>query len=514
MTATLNKWDILDSDEVGWKPHPKQVEVVSSSARNRVVSAGRRFGKSDIGGHELIPEAFLTFSQRVQLKEENKRREFWIVGPEYSDSEKEFRVIYNSMKKLGMPFDKPGTYYDAIHGSMHISAWDGVFQVHAQSAKIPDTLVGEGLSGVILAEAAKLKERVWTKFIRPTLSDFEGWALFSSTPEGKNWFYDAYRKGKDPKNPDWSSWRCPAWLNPYVYKTPTRTAHVKKLQALMKDDNPRYRSMSVGDIVQEFNLIIDSEIQSLIMDITEESFNQEIGADFSEFVGRVFKNFDEEVHVGDFVFDPTWETYGAVDYGFTNPSVWLLIQVGPWGDVRVLDEMYEPGLTAEEFAKEIKRRGLCPEGLRTFYPDPASPGDTRQLESILKVRSTGGTGGELKPRLDRIRQALKTRPVTLPVDHPDRHPELTIDRRCVNMIREMNDYRYPEKRSQQDTNHVEAPMKKDDHAPEALGRFYAGKFGTPDRIASQARTSSAFKGGREKSPLGRTESGIYIPGRR
>lgn len=491
MTVMLNKWDVLDNPKVGWSPHSVQEKIVSSGARFRVVSAGRRFGKSDVGGHELIPEALLTYSQSVQLKEENKRREFWIVGPEYTDSEKEFRVIYNSMKKLEIPFDRPGTYYDAIGGSMHISAFDGTFQVHGKSAKHPDSLVGEGLCGAILAEAAKLKERVWTKSIRPTLADFKGWGIFTSTPEGKNWFYKAWQQGKDPRNPDWESWKCPSWLNPYVYTTPTSTADVKKLQQMLEIQGPSGRNAL--ELVKQYDLKIDSEIVSLLMDLTPESFNQEIGADFTEFVGRVFKGFDEEVHVGDFEFNPEWETVGAVDYGFTNPNVWLLIQIGPWGDVRVIDEYYKPGLTAEEFAKDVRDMGLCPGGVRTFYPDPASPGDTKQLEAILKVRHTGGTGGELKNRLDRIRQSLKPRPFELPNGHPDKIPQLMIDRRCANVIREMQDYRYPERRSQADINSIENPMKKDDHTPEALGRFFAGKFGTPDRIAGRARRHKAMK---------------------
>ena len=59
----------------------------------RVVSAGRRFGKSNLGGHELTAEAIFTKYVAEQYLEEGKRREFWIVGPEYTDSEKEFRVL-------------------------------------------------------------------------------------------------------------------------------------------------------------------------------------------------------------------------------------------------------------------------------------------------------------------------------------------------------------------------------------------------------------------------------------
>lgn len=470
-------------DKIGWAPHPGQLTVICSRCRNRVVAAGRRFGKSEIGGHKLFCEALNTRLVKSMLDDLGKRREFWIVGPSYTDSEKEFRVLWNTCERAGLKehFDKPGTYNNPQVGDMHLSLWDGRFQVHAKSEKHPDSLVGEGLSGVVLAEAAKLKERTYNKLIRPTLADFNGWCDMTSTPEGKNWFYRMWKRGQDPNRPDWFSFRGPSWMNPYVYPEGATDAGIDALrQAIV--------SGAVLD-ADLYSLIgIDPEVASLVADLTEESFNQEIAALFTEFVGRVFKSFDEEVHVGDFTFDRGWKTYGAVDYGFTNPSVWLLLQVDRFGErVRVLDEVYESGLTNEEFAAAILARGLAPADMLGFYPDPASPGDTRVLENKLKVKAKGGTGGELPPRLDAIRAALKDRNSHLAYGHPDRVPALQFDRKCTRTIQDFLNYRYPEKRTQVDTNAPELPMKKDDHGPEALGRFYAGHFGTPHRQARRAR---------------------------
>lgn len=484
---SLDKWAVLDG--IGWNPHPGQLRIAECPTRNRVVSAGRRFGKSDVGGHELVPEALFTAPLADQLKEQGNRREFWIVGPEYSDAEKEFRVLWNELTKMGVPFDRPGSYNDPIGGSLHISLWGGAFQVHGKSAKYPESLVGEALSGVIMAEAAKLKEKVWTKYIRPTLADFGGWSLMTSTPEGKNWFYEYWQRGQDPRNTDWASFRMPSWVNPYVYKTPTRTGDVKKLQALTT--MTAFKDMPLKEIVQSQGLLVDGEILSLMDDLTPEAFNQEIGADFTEFVGRVFKEFDEEIHVRNLDFNPDWETVGACDYGYTNPNVWLLIQIGPWGEVHVLDEIYQPGLDADEFADEIRDQGLCPPGLRKFYPDPASPGDSRILEKKLRIRAQGGTGGELKDRIHAIRNSLKESPLHVPRGHVDRRPKLIIDRKCKGLINDMNEMRYPEKKEQNSTDSQEKPMKKDDHGPEALGRFFRGYFGTPAQVAGRSRSGKA-----------------------
>lgn len=497
--AELDKWALYDDPHVNWKPHSGQLVIAEDNSRYQVASCGRRFGKSVVGGMRLLPEALLTKGLENQLIAEGKRREFWIVGPEYSDAEKEFRVLWNALNRLEVPFDKPGSYNNPESGQLHISLWNGTFQVHGKSAKYPDQLVGEGLSGAILAEAAKLKERVWVKYIRPTLADFKGWALMTSTPEGKNWFYDMYNYGQDPKMGEWSSWRMPAWRNHHVYKELTLDRDVKFLQDKMVEY--QFQSWSPQEIAREFGLTIDEEVLSLLQSTTIEAFNQEIGADFTEYVGRVFKEFDEEIHVTNIPHKPGWELYAAVDYGFTNPNVWLLIQVGPFNEVEVIGEVYEHGLTVEEFADVILARGLCPAGVRYFYPDPSLPGDTRILEQKLKVRSRGGTGGEIRYRIDAIRKALKETPLHVPrhvmdkdgrtVFHPDRRPQLLIDRSCKMTIHEFGEYRYPDKVEQSSVKSQEVPMKKDDHTPEALGRFFAGHFGTPQSTAGRTRRSKA-----------------------
>lgn len=485
-TQPLNVWDVYD--QIGYKPHPGQEKILASNARHRVVSAGRRFGKSDVGGHELVPEALFTRGLRNELQLSGKRREFWIVGPEYSDAEKEFRVVWNVLKRLQVPFDKPGSYNDPIQGNMHISLWDGTFQVHGKSAKYPDTLVGEGLHGVIMSEAAKIKERVWIKHIRPTLNDFKGWSIHSSTPEGRNWFYENYQRGQDPTKPDWASWRMPAWRNPYVYRQPTKDHHVMQLMEMMRLQR---HARTSWELVKRYGLKIDEEIVSLIDDLTEAAFLQEIAAEFTDFVGKVFKDFDEEVHVADLKYNPTWQTFGAVDYGYTNPNVWLLIQVGPWGEIHVLDEYYKEGETAEEFAESVKRQGLCPGSLLKFYPDPADPGNSKLLSQKLGKQAGAGTGGEKRYRIDAIRKALKIKNRHLPEGHHERIPQILFNRRCKNAIREMQVYRYPDKKDESSIKSQEEPMKKDDHVPEALGRFFAGFFNTPQRNAGRGSSKKA-----------------------
>lgn len=454
----------------GYEPHPTQVDIHTDPSRHRRISAGRRFGKSMLGGHELSAEALYTHTLQARLEEENQQRRFWIVGPNYDDAEREWRVFYDDMRKLKVPWERPGTYNDPRGGNMMMTLWGGRFVVECRSADHPESLDGEGLSGVILVEAAKMKSTVWTKFLRPALADHRGWSLATSTPEGRNWFYDQWAWGQDPDREDWASWRAPSWANSVVF--------------------PGGRD--------------DPEIIELSKDMSEEKFNQEIGAEFTEFVGRVFKRFEEEVHVRSLNYDRRYPLYLAVDYGFTNPFVCLLVQEDTWGNISVLGEYRVTHTDINDIARDLLtwRDGLATKA-RFMYPDPASPGDTRVLEKALKVRAKGSTGGPIKDRLEHIRQALKPVPEHLHDGHPDKRPRLLIDRSCVDLIAEMGDkYRYPETKSEERAA-KEEPLKVDDHGPEALGRYFAGHYGRLGREDNRARVSRAnVSSGKRRARVG------------
>lgn len=491
-SRALSKSSVFEA--VGYEPHRGQRLIHASRARMKVVDAGRRLGKSALGGHELTPEALYTYAIQEDLKESGHRREFWIVGPEYSDSEKEFRVVWDDLTKLEVPFDRPGSYNSPWSGEMSISCFNGLFQVHAKSAKYPDTLVGEGLSGVILAEAAKLKERVWTKFIRPTLADFRGWAILSSTPEGKNWFYDAWQRGQDPNDVSWASWRMPAWINDHVYPKGATRRGIEMLREAMAD-----KVVGLKPAIEKRSGV-DEEIIDLMKDMTEERFAQEIEAKFTEFVGHVFKGWDEEIHVKDLKYNPEWPMYLAVDYGYTNPFVALLIQTDVFDNVYVIAEYRRIGRDITEIADDLlTERGGLFRVPKLLYPDPASPGDSAVLEKVLGVKCAASpitnkkvtTGGDLKWRLDLIRTWLKLVPEHGPYDM--RKPKLVVDRSCTGLIFEMGEYRYPDSKAEaatkenQATEEKEAPLKKNDHGPEALGRFFRGFFGSPSDRSTGGR---------------------------
>lgn len=82
----------------------------------------------------------------------------------------------------------------------------------------PDAGRSREYERVIIDEAAiapSLKS-AWLEGISPTLIKTLGDAWFLSTPKGLNYFYELYKKGQDPLEPDWSSWQLPSSVNPYL----------------------------------------------------------------------------------------------------------------------------------------------------------------------------------------------------------------------------------------------------------------------------------------------------------
>ena len=69
-----------------------------------------------------------------------------------------------------------------------------------KSAERPERVgVGEGVDGISIDEAARVKPALWDDHAQPALADHGGWALIRSTPMGKaSWFYRVWALG-DPE---------------------------------------------------------------------------------------------------------------------------------------------------------------------------------------------------------------------------------------------------------------------------------------------------------------------------
>ena len=144
-------------------------------------------------------------------------------------------------------------------------------EVWVKSADRPESCVGEGVDVLVLEEAAKIRKIVWEQYLRPTLADRQGWALFTTTPEGYNWIYDLWQRGKSEEFKDWHSWQHPSWESPFF-----------------KDD-----------------------IEELKQTLTYETFQQEFGAQFTAFQGGCFHliaPYTSKASSLTQIFLPMWES--------------------------------------------------------------------------------------------------------------------------------------------------------------------------------------------------------------
>ena len=163
-------------DVIGYKPEQIQWDVHNSKARFRVNIQGRRSGKSYSASREA----------EVAILQPNTRG--WIVAPSYELASKIGREIHEN---LIIKYKFPTISKKVINGNLFYAKFINGSEVWVKSAGTPDTsLVGEGLDWLIIDESAIINKLVWEQYLRPTLSDRQGWAIFVSTPRGYNWLYD------------------------------------------------------------------------------------------------------------------------------------------------------------------------------------------------------------------------------------------------------------------------------------------------------------------------------------
>lgn len=193
----FNKYKFFD--KINYRPHEGQKKFHDSNKRFRILMCGRRWGKTLALGAE---------SAQALIKKPNQLG--WVVAPTYELSKKLFREVYWFFHKYlpnQIAFSSEREQIIKLHnGSM----------LQGKTADNPVSLIGEGLNFLILDEGARIKEDTWNEALRPTLTDKQGWAVFISTPKGKNWFYNLWKKGQDVDETDYQSWKFSTLSNPYI----------------------------------------------------------------------------------------------------------------------------------------------------------------------------------------------------------------------------------------------------------------------------------------------------------
>ena len=180
-------------------PYKLQQEIIEDKHRFRVVSCGRRWGKT-----VMAIRAVAEMMAEVYSKTGKKARA-WIISPtfplvreDWMIAEEMFKDIIVNKKQTEMKLDL---------------RWIGSLEF--KSAEREDEgLRGAGLDCAVIDEASRVSKKSWEQGIRPALSDKLGRAVFISTPKGRNWFYDFWLKGQQ-NDLEIKSWRYSTFDNPY-----------------------------------------------------------------------------------------------------------------------------------------------------------------------------------------------------------------------------------------------------------------------------------------------------------
>jgi phage terminase large subunit len=165
--------------------------------------------------------------------------------------------------------------------------------------------------------------------------------------------------------------------------------------------------------------------------------------------GAVYEGFDVNIHAKVQDRNKYSNFRLAMDEGYTNPAVIIVIGEDSDGRKHVFEEWYERGrLQSEVVAKAIELAGK--------YKTKRAFVDASAAGLIADLRNSGiiavGTEKDVRKGIAKVQDALKVQ--------PDGFPRLTIDPSCVNGINEFESYIWkPEK---------DEPVKENDHELDAI----------------------------------------------
>ena len=196
--------------------------------------------------------------------------------------------------------------------------------------------------------------------------------------------------------------------------------------------------------------------------------------------GLVYATFDRATHVVPhdelerlYRHDNRWSLHSlgcGVDWGWSDPSAWIVGGKTGDGTIVIVDELYESNVLVDDSgwlgrAKALRRT----HGLTWYAADPSEPG------YITALRRSLNGGGVVYNADNRISEGIRRVSVALQtVDTgTGKRPRLLISDRCANTIRELETYSYRAGPS----GPSEEPEDRNNHALDAL-RYLVARLTT------------------------------------
>jgi phage terminase large subunit-like protein len=259
--------------------------------------------------------------------------------------------------------------------------------------------------------------------------DRRGQVCLSMTPLlGKTWPYYEIDQNNAPGQRE--SWRVSLFMNPFIPQE-----YKDELVALYGEDE------------------IDRRVYGL----------------FTILEGAVLKEFDEQIHVLR-KFPPIpvdWRRVRSLDLGFRNPFVCLWGALSPDNILYLYDEYYQAETLIEHHVANIRQReqehleqGVICHAIRGNYLETTISDHEAQTRAELERHGLASTLADKRPELS---WQVANRHLKVQADGK---PSIFISPRCVNLIRQCQNYHFKQVRDGHEVKEV--VDKVDDHSVDAF----------------------------------------------
>ena len=386
-----------------------QREVYDSEERFCYLCSGRRFGKS-----------YLAITRLITWAIEKPGGVFYYVTATYRMAK---QIAWVLLKQL-TPFE---IFASKNESELSVTLSNGS-QIFLKGAEDPDKLRGVSLSGLVLDEASFCKEEAWTMVLRPALSDQEGPAWFITTPNGLNWFAEAWDAAEDD---------------------PQCSTH-------------SYTTIEGGQVSEE-------EVAAARRTLDARTFSQEYEASFVNLIGRVVPDFDDN-NIRDDIEDLGGELLIAADFN-VSPMHWIVCQRVGRDQLHCIDELHIKETHTDEACTELLHR--YPNREMRVYPDPTGNARKTAAGGVTDHGILRNRGLWVSPNKKPYGQADKRNAVNAMVKDAEGTRRLFIHPRCKQTIKSLRNLTFKENTNMPD---------KDsgwDHGWDALSYLVLGGF---DRV--------------------------------
>lgn len=361
----------------------KQQEIADSTARFRVVVAGRRGGKT-----------FLAMRELARFARSPNSTVWYLTGSRQQAKSLVWSKLKKKLKSLNWVLDT-----NESELTIHLV---NNSQICLKSAEQGDNLRGESLNFIVLDEFCDLDlDEIWSQIIRPSLADKKGHALFIGTPKAANQtakdLYDGARSR--------SGWAA------FTYTT------------------------ADGGFVDA------DEIAQARLDLAPRVFRQEYEASWESFAGVIFSEFgDHNITAVDGAKN-TERIYIGMDFNTTPMSAIIGRQTQQ--GFEVFDEIFIDNSTTQEMIDEIRRR--YPSNPVVVFPDPAGTQRKTSAGGNTDIRLLEIAG--FTCRYHRQHPLVRDRVNagnSLFFLRPDGTTRFRIDPKCTKTIRSLRNWAYKE----------------------------------------------------------------------